>query len=84
VDLGTADELALDALINALTTFSKEQLGIKQLVLGGENDDWAAPQVRRLRRRAVGCVRKHVGMPPFAALFDALGDLEDSSKIICQ
>jgi hypothetical protein len=43
--MGTADELALDMLINALTTFSKEQLGIKQLVIGGENDDWAAPAV---------------------------------------
>lgn len=44
VDLGTSDELALDVLINTLSTFSREQLGIKQLVIGGENDDWPVPE----------------------------------------
>lgn len=29
--MGTADELALDVLINALACFSREQLGIKQV-----------------------------------------------------
>ena len=32
--MGTADELALDILINALSTFSQEQMGVKQLVVG--------------------------------------------------
>lgn len=48
VDLGTADELAIDILINCLTAFSKEQLGIKQLVFGGENEDWDLPEDARL------------------------------------
>lgn len=43
--MGTADELALDVLINALSTLSREQLGVRQLVLGGQNQDWATPQV---------------------------------------
>lgn len=44
VDLGTADELALDVLINTLTNFSREGLGIKTLVVGGANDDWEVPE----------------------------------------
>ena len=40
-DLGTSDELALDVLINSLTTFSKEHVPITQLVIGGINADWA-------------------------------------------
>lgn len=44
VDMGSADELALDVLINCLTTFSREQVGIKQVVFGGENDDWELPE----------------------------------------
>jgi len=40
VDLGTADELSVDILINSLTQLSREYLGIKQLVVGGYNDDW--------------------------------------------
>lgn len=43
--MGTADELALDVLINALCTLSREQLGIRQLLFGGQNDDWPTPQV---------------------------------------
>ena len=45
IDLGTADELALDVLINALSTLSREQLGVRALVFGGENEDWPAPKV---------------------------------------
>lgn len=43
VNLGTADELALDMLINALSNFSRENMGIKKLYIGGENEDWEIP-----------------------------------------
>ncbi|GAB4814579.1 hypothetical protein N2152v2_001625 [Parachlorella kessleri] len=43
VDLGTSDELGLDILINALSNFSKEQVGVRHLVVGGVNDDWPVP-----------------------------------------
>lgn len=43
VDMGTSDELAFDILINALKTFSKEHVGLRQLVFGGQNDDWEIP-----------------------------------------
>mmetsp|Transcript_13309 Transcript_13309/g.18181 ORF Transcript_13309/g.18181 Transcript_13309/m.18181 type:complete len:345 (-) Transcript_13309:65-1099(-) len=39
-DLGTADELSMDVLINVLTQLSREYVGIKQLVVGGINSDW--------------------------------------------
>lgn len=44
VDMGTSDELAIDILINALLTFSREHVGLQQVVIGGENDDWQVPQ----------------------------------------
>jgi len=39
-DLGTADAVALDVLINALQQFSQDYMAIKQLIIGGENEDW--------------------------------------------
>lgn len=39
-DLGTSDLIALDILINALTQLSREYVGIKQLLIGGQNEDW--------------------------------------------
>eukprot|EP00898_Chlorokybus_atmophyticus_P008895 jgi/Chlat1/9006/Chrsp94S09265 len=39
-DLGTGDTFGLDVLINSLTTFSVNHVGIKQLVIGGMNEDW--------------------------------------------
>ncbi len=39
-DLGTSDLIAIDILINALTQLSKEYVGIKQLIIGGQNQDW--------------------------------------------
>lgn len=39
-DLGTSDAIALDILINSLNQLSKEYLPIKQLVIGGQNEDW--------------------------------------------
>jgi Protein of unknown function (DUF3531) len=39
-DLGTGDEVGLDILINALQGCSEEYVGIKQLIIGGVNEDW--------------------------------------------
>ncbi|MGF1493178.1 MAG: DUF3531 family protein [Microcoleaceae cyanobacterium] len=39
-DLGTSDALALDILINALIQLSQEYVEIRQLIIGGENEDW--------------------------------------------
>ena len=39
-DLGTSDLVAIDILINALTQLNKEFVVIKQLIIGGENEDW--------------------------------------------
>jgi hypothetical protein len=40
VDLGSADELGIDVLINMLLVFSKEHVGLRSLCVGGVNDDW--------------------------------------------
>ncbi|CAL8463346.1 g2880 [Coccomyxa elongata] len=45
-DLGTSDELALDVLINALLNFSRENVGIKQCIIGGVNADWPIPSMQ--------------------------------------
>jgi len=39
MDLGTADEMAIDVLINSLITLSREYVGIKQIVIGGDNEN---------------------------------------------
>ncbi len=39
-DLGTSDLIAIDILINSLTQLSKEYVTIKQVIFGGENEDW--------------------------------------------
>jgi Protein of unknown function (DUF3531) len=39
-DLGTSDAIALDVLINALTTLCKEYMELDRLIVGGEIDDW--------------------------------------------
>ena len=44
VDMGTSDELAIDILLNAFITFSREHVGVRQIVVGGQNDDWAVPE----------------------------------------
>lgn len=46
-DLGTADAIALDVLINALEQLSKDYVTIKQIVIGGENEDWKIPGSKR-------------------------------------
>jgi hypothetical protein len=44
VDLGTGDELGLDILINTLKGLSREQVGLKQICIGGQNEDWPIPE----------------------------------------
>ncbi|MGY2778378.1 hypothetical protein ACVW0B_000264 [Thermostichus sp. MS-CIW-23] len=39
-DLGTADAMALDVLINALRTLSLEYIGLSRVIIGGQNEDW--------------------------------------------
>ncbi|TVQ59851.1 MAG: DUF3531 family protein [Spirulina sp. DLM2.Bin59] len=43
-DLGTSDNIALDVLINALTHLSNDYLTLRQIVFGGENEDWPVEQ----------------------------------------
>lgn len=43
-DLGTTDALALDVLINTMRQFSKDYVEIRQVVIGGENEDWPVPK----------------------------------------
>jgi hypothetical protein len=46
-DLGTSDAIALDILTNALIRLSQEFVPIEQLIIGGENEDWAIDPSRR-------------------------------------
>ncbi len=39
-DLGTSDLLAIDVLINALEQMSRSFVPVKQLIVGGKNEDW--------------------------------------------
>ena len=48
-DLGTSDLIALDILINALNQLSQEYVAIKQMIIGGVNEDWpVSPRHRDL------------------------------------
>jgi len=40
VDLGTADAIAIDVLINSLQQFTLEYVGIQQVIVGGQNEHW--------------------------------------------
>lgn len=40
LDLGTADAIALDILINAFQQLNAEYVTVEQLYIGGENEDW--------------------------------------------
>ncbi len=40
-DFGTSDSLSIDILINSLNEISKNYVKIEELIIGGENDDWA-------------------------------------------
>ncbi|MEM1368941.1 MAG: DUF3531 family protein [Cyanobacteria bacterium P01_H01_bin.15] len=39
-DLGTSDPFALDVLLNALQQLAKNYVGIKRIIIGGQNTDW--------------------------------------------
>jgi Protein of unknown function (DUF3531) len=39
-DLGTADAIAVDVLLNALKQLSQEYVTIERVIIGGENEDW--------------------------------------------
>ncbi len=39
-DLGTSDLVSLDILLNALQQLSAEYVEIRQVLIGGENEDW--------------------------------------------
>jgi hypothetical protein len=43
IDMGTADELALDVLLNMLLGFSAEVAGMSRIMVGGEHERWALP-----------------------------------------
>ncbi len=40
VDLGTSDAIALDVLINSLNQVDGDLVNLKELVIGGVNEDW--------------------------------------------
>lgn len=39
-DLGTSDPIALDILINGFNQLNKDYVQVKQLIFGGQNEDW--------------------------------------------
>jgi hypothetical protein len=45
-DLGTSDLIGIDILINSLRELGKEYVGISQLIIGGENEDWTIDKNR--------------------------------------
>lgn len=45
-DLGTSDLIGIDILINALRELGKEYVGVSQLIIGGENEDWTIDKNR--------------------------------------
>jgi hypothetical protein len=47
-DLGTSDAIALDILINAFQQLSKDYVSLKQLIIGGENEDWPTGDKKHL------------------------------------
>jgi hypothetical protein len=47
VDLGTADAIAIDVLINALQQFSKDYVTVESFIIGGQNEDWTVDDYSR-------------------------------------
>ena len=43
-DLGTSDLIALDILINGLRQLNQEYGLISQLIIGGQNENWAVEE----------------------------------------
>ncbi len=44
VDFGTSDSLSIDILINSLNEISNNYVKIEELIIGGENNDWATEE----------------------------------------
>jgi Protein of unknown function (DUF3531) len=44
MDLGTSDAIAIDVLVNALIRLSGDFVQLEQVIIGGENEDWRAPE----------------------------------------
>lgn len=61
VNLGTADEVALDCLVNSLLTLSEEWSPLKQVLIGGINVDWSEGTDKPPTRQA-----SPVSMPTFS------------------
>ena len=40
VDMGTSDALAIDILINALTQINGDVVDLREIIIGGVNDNW--------------------------------------------
>lgn len=61
-DLGTADALALDVLINALRTLSREYINLIRVIIGGQNEDWPTVDLEEADRyEHNGYVQDHFG-----------------------
>ena len=41
VDFGGSDSISIDILINSLNEISNNYVKIEELIIGGENNDWA-------------------------------------------
>eukprot|EP00850_Spirogloea_muscicola_P014120 SM000099S25226 [mRNA] locus=s99:326017:328744:+ [translate_table: standard] len=58
VDLGTSDPLALDVLINSLTSLSSDMIGLRRIVFGGQNfDGWEEGMTNDLDGYILGLLR---------------------------
>ncbi|KXZ52510.1 hypothetical protein GPECTOR_9g554 [Gonium pectorale] len=64
VDMGTADELALDVLINMLVGYSAQMAGLRSITLGGENEDWPVPPDAEMGMMGADGDYLKVGMDP--------------------
>lgn len=79
LDLGTADEMALDVLLNTLVGFSKDHAAIKRIFVGGENDEWPLPDKDEADRPFDGQAKVHTNplrVSDMSAELDMLEALE--------
>lgn len=58
LDIGTADELSVDILVNMLVGFSKEFVALSKIVLGGDNTNWSKPDIQSRNERLWSHVRQ--------------------------
>lgn len=40
IDFGTSDSISIDILINSIKQIDNDLVQVKQLIIGGENEDW--------------------------------------------